>query len=63
MAVTDEIVKVASDITWHRNWRARVANMTWIGDKYVRGEARRYYIDESGYYYRPINEADMHRGK
>lgn len=64
MAVTDEIVSKAGDITWHKNWRTRVAKMYRIGDRYVRNEARRYYTDgRGGYYYRPINEADMHRGK
>ena len=64
MAVTDEIVSVAGDITWHKNWRARVAQMAYIGDRYVKGEARRYYTDgRGGYSYRPISEAEMHRYK
>ena len=61
MAVTDEIVIVAADITLYSNWRIRVKDMTPIGDRYVKGEARRYYKDGSRYYYRPITEAEMHR--
>lgn len=62
MAVTDEIVRVAGDITWNKNWRTRIAKMHRIGDRYVRGEARRFYTDGKGnYYYRPISEAEMHR--
>lgn len=64
MAVTDEIVNVAGDITLYKNWRVRVADMTRIGERYVKGEARRYYTDgRGGYYYRPITEAEMHRRK
>lgn len=62
MAVTDEIVSTSGDITWHKDWRRRIASMTPIGDRYVKGEARRYYSDgRGGYYYRPITEAQMHR--
>lgn len=64
MAVTDEIVSVAGDVTWNKNWRYRIANMKRIGDRYVNGEARRYYSDgRGGYYYRQITEAEMHRNK
>ena len=64
MTVSDEIVSVAGDITWSKNWRTRIANMKRIGEKYVNGEARRYYTDgRGGYYYREITEAEMHRYK
>lgn len=64
MAVTDEIISKAGDITWQKNWRTRVAGMKRIGERYVKGEARRYYTDgRGGYYYRPITEAEMHRYK
>lgn len=64
MVVTDEIVRVAGDITWNKNWRTRIARMKRVGERYVNGEARRYYTDgRGGYYYRPITEAEMHRHK
>lgn len=64
MAVTDEIVSTACDITWFKNWRVRIQGMTVVGHKYVKGEARRYYTDGNGrYYYRGITEAEMHRNK
>ena len=64
MAITDVIVSNAGDITNYKDWRRRVAGMTYIGDRYVRGKARRYYSDGNDrYYFRPITEAEMHRYK
>ena len=64
MAVSEEIKAKAGDITWHKNWRARISRMTPLGYDYVKGEARRYYSDgRGGYYYRPITETEMHRYK
>lgn len=64
MAVTEEIMRVAGDITLYPNWKARLRDLTPIGYAYRNGEPRRYYKDgDRRYYYRPVTEAEMHRYK
>ena len=64
MAVTDEIVKKASNLETLTNWKALMQYMTPIGCTYVNNEPRRYYRNRIGhYYYRVVSESEVHKNK
>ncbi|MBP3677414.1 MAG: hypothetical protein J6I97_03620 [Agathobacter sp.] len=67
MTATQELLKAqkeAMNVEELLNWRSWMPYLTPIGCAYVKGEPRRYYKDARGYYYyRAVNESELHRNK
>lgn len=63
MAVTDEIVEKAGNLELFKQWKTWMPKLKHIGYRYVKGEARSYYIhkEDGKYWYRTVSEAEMHR--
>lgn len=67
MAVTQELLteqKEAKNVENLINWKSWIPYLTPLGCAYVNGEPRRFYKDARGfYYYRVVNEAELHKNK
>lgn len=62
MSVTEQTMREAQNIEAVPNWRSWMKHLIPIGYAYCKGEVRKYYMDKRGYYwYRPVNESEMHR--
>lgn len=65
MTATQELLtaqKEAKNLESLINWRSWLPYLENLGCAYVKGQPRRFYKDKRGYYYyRVVNEVELHR--